>query len=125
MDRGYRRGQARHSLYPRIEIAVAADSAVAGVRVWQLMSRDRAQGAAAAAGEGLVLAILLEQGDTVALPPNVPHSFPGGWRSGVEDRGTHASPKWIAVYGAEVSCSSELIPPTAVIGSRCGATQVV
>jgi len=51
-----------------------------------------------------VLAILLEQGDTVALPPNVPHSFRVVGDQVLRTVGTHASPKRIAVY-KEVSCS--------------------
>jgi quercetin dioxygenase-like cupin family protein len=42
--------------------------------------------------------VRLEKGDTVALPPNVPHSFRVVGDQVLRTLGTHASPKRIAVY---------------------------
>ena len=42
--------------------------------------------------------VRLEKGDTVALPPNVPHSFRVVGDQVLKTLGTHASPKRIAVY---------------------------
>jgi mannose-6-phosphate isomerase-like protein (cupin superfamily) len=42
--------------------------------------------------------VRLEKGDTVALPPNVPHTFRVVGDQVLKTLGTHASPKRIAVY---------------------------
>lgn len=42
--------------------------------------------------------VRLEKGDTVALPPNVPHSFRVVGDQVLKTLGTHASPKRIANY---------------------------
>jgi mannose-6-phosphate isomerase-like protein (cupin superfamily) len=42
--------------------------------------------------------VRLEKGDTVALPPNVPHSFRVVGDQVLRTLGTHASPKRIATY---------------------------